>query len=220
MPQTHVVKQGEHLSSIAESYGFSDYLKIWDDPDNAELKAKRKNPNVLYPGDRVSIPDMEVKEVSGSTEKKHRFEVKLQKLKLRLVLEDLYEKPIANAKCSLKVESQEKELQTDGDGALEMEIPATAQSGRLVINDLQTPLNEMEVPLLIGNLDPVDEVSGQQARLNNLGYYAGPLPDNSEEENAALLQSAIEEFQCDHGLQVDGVCGPNTQAKLLSIHGC
>jgi len=31
--------------------------------------------------------------------------------------------------------------------------------------------------------------------------------------------SAVEEFQCDNGLTVDGDCGPNTQAKLKEVHG-
>jgi peptidoglycan hydrolase-like protein with peptidoglycan-binding domain len=34
------------------------------------------------------------------------------------------------------------------------------------------------------------------------------------------FRSAVEEFQCDHGLTVDGDCGAQTQAKLLSVHGC
>jgi LysM repeat protein len=220
MPKIHIVKQGEYLSGIARYYGFTDYLKIWDDPENADLKAKRKNPNVLFPGDRLSIPDKEIKEVSGSTEKRHRFQVKLKGLKLRLVLEDLYEKPIANAKCVLRVEGEDFELTTNGTGKLEQDIPPTSQSGELVVSDQQTPLNEISVPLKIGNLDPVDEVSGQLGRLNNLGYYAGPLPDNTEEDNKNMFQSAVEEFQCDHSLSVDGICGPNTQAKLLEVHGC
>ena len=35
-----------------------------------------------------------------------------------------------------------------------------------------------------------------------------------------MFLSAIEEFQCDHGLVVDGKCGPATQAKLKQVHGC
>ena len=33
----HIVKAGEHLSTIAEIYGFRDYRSIWDDPANAAL---------------------------------------------------------------------------------------------------------------------------------------------------------------------------------------
>jgi peptidoglycan hydrolase-like protein with peptidoglycan-binding domain len=85
--------------------------------------------------------------------------------------------------------------------------------------DPQTPVNEILIPIKIGHLDPVEEVSGQKARLNNLGYFAGPL-EGKTEENTAMFLSAIEEFQCDHGLLVDGICGPMTQAKLRQVHGC
>lgn len=218
MPKTHTVKQGEYLSGIAEQYGFTDNAKIWDDPANADLKSKRKNPNVLFPGDQLTIPDKESKEISGSTGQRHRFQVRLPGLKLRIVLEDMYEKPIANAQCHLRVESEEIELTTDSTGKIERTIRASAAAGQLTLEDKKT--EDLEIPVKIGFLDPVDEVSGQCARLNNLGYNAGPLPDNTAKENKLQLQSAVEEFQCDHGLSVDGICGPNTQAKLLKVHGC
>jgi hypothetical protein len=216
----HTVVQGEHLSSIAKKYGFSTYKTIWDHAQNAELKKKRQNPNVIFPGDRLFIPDKGEKEESRSTEAKHRFELKTDRLKLRLVLEDLYEKPIANAKCELQIENEELKLTTDGQGKIERDIKPTDEKAFLIIRDLQTPINEILIPIKIGHLDPVDEISGQKARLNNLGYFAGPLEGRSEEENKALFPSAVEEFQCDHSLTVDGKCGPITQAKLKQVHGC
>jgi hypothetical protein len=216
----HTVVQGEHLSSIAKKYGFSSYKTIWDHGQNAELKKKRQNPNVIFPGDQLFIPDKGQKEESRNTEQKHRFELKTEKLKLRLVLEDLYEKPIANAKAELRIDNEEFKLTTNGQGRIEQDIKATDERGFLTIKDPQTPINEILIPIKIGHLDPVDEVSGQKARLNNLGYFAGPLEGKSEEENKAMFQSAVEEFQCDHSLQVDGKCGPNTQAKLKQVHGC
>lgn len=218
MPQQHTVKQGEHLPAIAEQYGFTDFKKIWEDPANADLKSRRKNPNILFPGDQLTIPDKEIQEVNRSTGSRHRFQATLPVLKLRVVLEDIFEKPIANAKCRLRVGTEEMELETDGNGKFERTIPASADSAQLVLEESEN--SELVIPLMIGHLDPIDEVSGQCARLNNLGYNAGPLPGNTESANKMQLQSAIEEFQCDHGLAVDGVCGPNTQAKLQQIHGC
>ena len=63
----------------------------------------------------------------------------------------------------------------------------------------------------------MSERSGQQERLRNLGYLADPLPGDDPEE---LFRIAVEEFQCDHKLAVDGKCGPATQAKLRDVHGC
>jgi len=175
---------------------------------------------VLYPGDRLYIRDKEEKQESCSTEQRHRFRVKNPNLELRLVLEDQYEKPIKNAQCELRVENEVLHLTSDGLGHINQSISATAKNAFLIIKDQETPLNEIVIPIKIGHLDPVEEQSGQQSRLNNLGYFAGPLEGKSEEENKAMFLSAVEEFQCDHGLVVDGKCGPNTQAKLKQVHGC
>jgi N-acetylmuramoyl-L-alanine amidase len=218
MSNDHTVAQGEYLSKLARKYGFSDYRTIWDHPNNAELKKKRQNPNVLSPGDKLFIPPRETKEESGSTEKKHRFEVKQNKLMLRLTLEDAFFKPIANAKCELTVEGETLKLVTDGKGRLEHEIRSDAEKASLVIKDSLTPINDQFLPIQIGHLDPVEELSGQKARLNNLGYFSGPL----DEEDDDRFRSAVEEFQCEHmgPSAVDGKCGPKTQAKLKQVHGC
>ena len=211
----YTVKQGEYLSKIAKSFGFADYKAIWDHPENAEFKKKRKNPNILYPGDNLFIPAKEGKEISGVTEQRHRFQVKRSPLKLRLMLKDINFNPLAQTKCVFHVDGEQFELMIGADGLVEHAIPSTAQQAWLHVDDPRSPI-DLEVPIQIGHLDPVDTVSGQKARLNNLGYYAGPL----DKEDDALFKSAVEEFQCDHKLTVDGKCGPKTQAKLKDIHGC
>jgi LysM repeat protein len=218
MAETYTVKQGDFLSKIAAKYGFTNFLTIWDDPQNAELKQERKNPNVLFPGDVLTIPDKKHKQESGSTEQRLRFQLKRSKIVLRLVLEDAFNKPIANAECELAVEGETHKLVSDGKGKIEKEIPASAGKATLVIKDPSTPVNDQVIPVLIGHLDPIDKISGQKARLNNLGYFAGSLDTDDED----LLRSAVEEFQCEHmgKTEVDGKCGPKTQAKLLEVHGC
>jgi hypothetical protein len=54
---THVVKTGENLSSIARKYGYSNWRTIIDDPTNAEFKRTHQNPNLIFPGERIVIPD-------------------------------------------------------------------------------------------------------------------------------------------------------------------
>ena len=46
MSTDHVLRQGEHLSQIADKYGYSDYKAIWNHPNNARLKKLRDNPSV------------------------------------------------------------------------------------------------------------------------------------------------------------------------------
>jgi peptidoglycan hydrolase-like protein with peptidoglycan-binding domain len=106
-------------------------------------------------------------------------------------------------------------LTTDSDGRIERNIPTTAEDALLIFKDPQVPF-DLGTRIKIGHLDPVEEVSGQKARLSNLGYFF-TRDDGRDEER---FDHGIQEFQCDHGLTVDGVCGPKTQAKLKEIHGC
>ena len=69
MSSVHTVVQGEHLSGIANKYGFTSYKTIWDHAQNAELKKKRQNPNVIFPGDELFIPDKGQKEESRNNRK-------------------------------------------------------------------------------------------------------------------------------------------------------
>jgi hypothetical protein len=216
MADNYTVQQGDHLSKVAKDNGFTDYTIIWDHPNNSDLKKLRQNPNILLPGDEIFIPDMEQKQESGATDKKHTFNVDKKTLKLRLVLEDIYEKPIAGAQCALLIDGQVFQLTTDGHGKLEQEIPLDAKDGVLTIRGDQTPFANEVIPIKIGHLDPVDELTGQIARLNNLGYFAGPV-DGSDDD---AFESAVEEFQCDHSLTVNGKCDAATQDKLKQVHGC
>jgi Putative peptidoglycan binding domain/LysM domain len=215
MSDYYTVEQGDHLSSIAKDNGFTDYTIIWNHPKNADLKNKRQNPNILFPGDEIFIPDMEEKQESGATDKRHTFKVDKKPLFLRLVLEDLYEKPIGGAQCALRISDQVTQPTTTAEGKIQQEIPLDAHDAFLVIRGDQTPFADTLITFKIGDLDPIDEQSGQIARLNNLGYFAGAI-DGSDD---TAFESAVEEFQCDHGLTVDGDCGPKTQAKLKLAHG-
>ena len=52
----HIVEPGDCMASIGEQYGFH-WETLWDLAENADLKKNRKNPNVLFEGDEVTIPD-------------------------------------------------------------------------------------------------------------------------------------------------------------------
>ncbi len=217
MSASHTVQQGEHLSRIAKSHGFDGINPIWDHPQNSNLRSLRQNPNVLAPGDVVFIPDPKrQKVVSLKTGQQHKFKVHRVELHLRLVFQDWNLKPIASAKGKIAVGGEPREVTTDGKGQVELVIPVEAEVGSIVFPALQ-----IELPIRVGHLDPPDTPSGMVARLNNLGYDAGLAekagPGDKVDERR--LHSAIEEFQCDHGLKVDGVAGPVTRNKLRDVHG-
>ena len=169
MAEHYTVNQGDHVAGIASRFGFTDYRTIRDHPNNQELKNKRQNPNVLFPGDVPYVPDREGREEARPTDQRHRFVARRKPLKLHLKLRDHYEKPIANARCVLmsmafRASDQRRERRAEaGDSPLRGPV-CTGHQGHE-----QTPYGEIAIPVNIGHLDPVDEMSGQQGRLSNRG---------------------------------------------------
>jgi len=216
-PNDYTIQQGDHVSKIAADKGFTDFKTIWDHPNNQSLKQLRTTPNVLAPGDKLFIPEKEVRTEVRSTDAKHEFVLSDKPLKLRVVIHDMEDKPVSGKPCDLKVTGSPDvtPLNTDGSGMVERDIEKNAEDGTLKLKDAGLPI-DLDLTLKIGHLDPVDKVTGQKGRLNNLGYDAGEV---NEEENLQF-KSAVEEFQCDQKLLVDGICGKNTQAKLKQVHGC
>ena len=208
---THTVEQGEHLSGIAEQFKFQNIDTIWNHPNNAELKKLRKDPHILFPGDQVFIPDSQSKSDSAPTTKLSEFTIFIRRVRLNLKLQDVNGDAIANKPITLDVEGRTvPPPTTDGDGKTTSVILKSAKNGVLEMDDLQFPIK-------IGHLDPIDKPSGQAARLNNLGYEAG----DTETIDTDAFESAVEEFQCDNGIKpVTGVCDGPTQDKLKSVHGC
>jgi putative peptidoglycan binding protein len=206
----HTVEQGEHLSGVAEKYGFRDFRTIWDYAENAKLKSARGNAHVLYPGDTLVIPEKTPKTLSAETDKHHRYRVAVKPLMLRIALKDYDNEPIATMKCVLTVGGATYNLTTDANGKIETPIPKDAREGMLKVPDL-----DLELPVKIGYLDPHVEDTGWKARLINLGYYAGAVGDTEDDR----MRHAIEEFQCDHKLKVTGALDDATRAKLKQEHG-
>ena len=102
---------------------------------------------------------------------------------------------------------------TDGDGYVEQEIPAKAERATLKIG-------ELELDLRIGHLDPVDTTTGLVARLNNLGYYNGDLPEEDADLDQEQLAFAIELFQWDNDFTVDGQKTDDLLGKIRDTFGC
>lgn len=67
MPKTHTVAQGETLTRIAKKHKFASWKTLYESPDNADFRALRKDPNIIYPGDQLIIPDKEPRFFSVAT---------------------------------------------------------------------------------------------------------------------------------------------------------
>jgi len=54
---TYVVKPGDNLTKIARKFGIASWRDLYNDPQNAAFKRKRPNPNIIFPGDTLYVPD-------------------------------------------------------------------------------------------------------------------------------------------------------------------
>ena len=213
----HVVRQGECLSSIAERYGFADPMTLYDHADNAELRQLRPNPNLLHPGDRVNVPPAALKTHDVPTDDVGRFVLKRGRAIFRLVLDDADGEPQADLPWTLAIDGEEHAGTTGSDGLIEVPIPPGATEGTLAIQpDPDDPELVHEYSLQLGGLDPVEEVSGIQARLVNLGFDCGAIDGDEGDET----QEALDAFRKREGIDEEGPCGDQTRAKLLERHGC
>jgi len=203
MPTPYTVKAGDCLSSIAYVNGFLPDT-IWNHADNASLKQKRKDPNVLMAGDVVVIPDKDIKEVSKPNEKEHRFCKKgvPAKLKVRLLKKG---EPRKNEPYRLVIDGISSEGQTDGNGFVQKSLPPDAKEGKLIVGEGERKETFL---LRFGHVDPMEEDDGVAGRLHNLGYAA-----------AKDFPGALKKFQADNGLQTTGQVDDATRNKLKEIFG-
>lgn len=208
----HVVRPGECVSSIAKATGHF-WEKLWNDPANAEVKQVRQDPHVLLPGDRVTVPPIEPKREPGQTELRHRFKRRGEPGILRMVIKDMDE-PRANQPYVLKIGERELRGFTDPNGRLEQPIPSGAKQATLIVGEGD---DQEEYDLNLGSLDPIDSISGVQARLDNLGYDVGPADGVIGNKTIA----AIEKFCGDHDIEPPprGQIGTLVRSKLREVHG-
>lgn len=217
MPKQQV-GEGNSTSSLAKKKGF--YWKtIWEHGENAELRQKRNDPNVLAANDEIFIPELQEKKVSKGTEQEHVFKRKGEPTKIKMQLMALGT-PRANEDYVLAVAGELIRGKTDGDGKLEHFIPGDASSAKLVLKEGK----EIQ-GLRIGSLDPTDLSEGVVQRLNNLGFKAPArikkgakaAEDFVEEKVGKKAINALKNFQQQNELKETGKVDGATIAKLKEL---
>ena len=123
------------------------------------------------------------------------------------------DRPRANIPYILDIDGNLTEGTTDDDGMIEVRIPPNAKQGRLILEP--RTVNERVLPLNLGGLNPLSEISGIKHRLKNLGFDCG---DTSDEATPGL-EAALRTFQEKHGLRVTGEADQPTKDKLKDLHG-
>lgn len=194
----YLVRPGDYLSKIASEHGIADWHALYNHPSNAEFRRLRPNPNLIYPGDELFIPDPAGKSAPAPTGGPTRFRAHRASNTLQVKLLDFEGNPLASQTGTLVVDGASRAVTTDGSGQLNETIPPHVTTAKLTINGI-------EITFEVGRLNPMDDtdddgVSGVQGRLSNLGYYSGPIDGDLSDETRA----AIRGFQRKHDLVESG----------------
>lgn len=123
--------------------------------------------------------------------------------------------PYKNKTYRLITQGMKHKGVTDEDGVIEKEIPKDAFSVQITIWTEDFPEGERRTyTFRLGDLPPSSSVYGGQIRLRNLGYYSG---EESDEINPDM-ESALMEFQQDHGLPMTCKLDGETIDKIDELH--
>lgn len=223
----YVVQPGDCLSSIASMHGFATWKTIYDAPENAKYRELRPDPNTIYPGDELFLPEKGKKTDDAPVDQKHKYKKHGSTTFLRIAFQDYAGDPLIGLKYRLKIGPDVTEGELDGEGLLEQRIDPKAKSATLtIISEEQMYTEESDEPqtierryvwdLKIGSLDPVETARGVQSRLNNLAHDSGAVDGIV----GPITKAATIEFQLKHELEPDGIAGPITEGKLKEIYGC
>jgi len=186
----HRVQQGETVSSIAATYGITDWESaVWNAGENAALQQQRVNPNTLEPGDQVFIPELREKQEERPTDEWHDFHVVRNRRFLRIKLRDEEGKPLAGKTYELVAQSSfrgtftQQGTATDADGMLEEQIPHTMTQA-----DLRIPECHLHTRLKIGHLRPLP--NDGPVRIGAGGTDIGGAMGQAGDSAGGLLDSA------------------------------
>ncbi len=214
--KTHVIKQGECVGKVAEVYGFFPKT-IWDYGKNAKLrKLRHDNMYILLEKDQVVIPAKQQKVqvvATGNGLTVQRLGVP-EHLRIRFLHYD--ETPRVGVRYFLSLTTDKNILiadissETDEKGFVDQPIPPSAVFATITLNPGPWPeVHEFN----IGYTNPIDTVSGWQARLNNLGYDCG----EEDGELGPKTRAAIRAFQRAKKLEETGERDELTKAALMAL---
>ena len=209
----HTVEPGETIQTIAKDYGFRQWRRIFEHPQNRRLREERPNPEVLAPGDTVFVPELEPKSEPARVDEETVFVLAKVRRQLVLSLRDADGAGLAGTPYTLRVDETEHHGVVDAQGRIRHDIAVEARSGTLALEVDEDQLVSIE--LEIGALDPVETDEGVRARLYNLGFM-----HCTEGEAGPELADAMATFRESSGLPpLDDPLSPAAREALLFAHG-
>ena len=203
-----IVAPGEHVESLAAAHGVTAEA-IWDHPDNAALREAGRSPNVLHPGDVVTLPAPRARGIRVTAGQTAAFRAHIRRIETRIRLLEGND-PVANEPFVVRSLATQLDGTTDADGWVTFRAPATARFA-----EIDLPRLGRSVALALGGLDPVEEPSGVRQRLDLLGFYRGALDGILD----ATVRRALAAFQERESLPVTGEPDDGTRARLVECVG-
>jgi hypothetical protein len=211
----HIVRRNEHLSQIASRFGVS-AAEVWDHPRNGDLRRRRRDPNVLAPGDVLLIPKPPRRDPvriahKGST---HFTLPPEPTVTVTIRLRDEHGEFRGEAfDVRLRGARPEDpplcEGTTGGSGEVVFDVPVSIHE---VV--LRVPGRSYATVVYVGGLDPAATESGIRARLRHLGFLRPSRPGLE----AQAFEDAVRRFQAEQGLAVTGRMDADTAARLQDEH--
>jgi N-acetylmuramoyl-L-alanine amidase len=176
---------------------------------------------VLAAGDVLHVPEAEGQEQPYTAKSTNRYRAVVEMTQLRFRLRRGGAEVLANEPYRVTGMAQPIEGSSDGDGQVEIEVPAHQREIRL-----ELPERGEVMAIGVGQLGPVEGRRGLRSRLTNLGYLVpmemvhpiGAGAQSSEEidqENA----EALRDFQRDQGIEPTGDLDDDTRRALIDAHG-
>jgi hypothetical protein len=215
MPEQRKVEPGDHLTGIAEKLGLPDTQTILLQSANADFR-DRPHPEMLNPGETLSLPDLEPLKYTLATGKRHKLTIPRPKAKLCVAFTTFQGKPTAASQVELRLNGKAPEAISLSDGVLEEPISPTCPLAEVKMPASAEGKPEVHWRLRLGHMVRSEGDEGAFARLRNLGYYR-VVPKAAD---ARERRSAIEEFQFVQGLTVSGTLDDATRATIEDLYGC
>ncbi len=204
--QWHTVDPGDSLSLLGERHRIP-WQTIWEHPDNADLRRRRGNPNILHPGDRVFIPEPKPKEVSCAPNKSHRFRTS-GAVWIRIAVLGIDHQPVPDIAYHFILDgAAQPPGNTNDEGIAEIRLPAG-------VRNVVLSLPWGDLPVDIAELAPAHTIRGIQQRLRNLGIDPGPI----DGLYGPLTARGIAGFQAIVDLPVTGTIDAQLIRRLRHVH--
>lgn len=230
--RVHEVHARECMARIAFRYTFRSRDTLWLHDCNAPLRDTGRDPDVLWPGDRVKILARDDRGEDADTGRRHPFVVRTAERWLRLVLHDVFRRPLVSVPYVLELRGGPTLSDTTGeDGSMQEIIPPWVTEGVLTAGNLVWPIAIADLRPVKNAPDGGDE--GVLRRLRNLGCPAGrdavarpSTESRTDGDESAQDQESANRFDADvfmHQVAMDwrpsGELDDETRARVIDEFG-